>query len=512
MDLLDWMREHWVLSTLGLVLVGLVVVAVHDVTQKRHTIKHNFPVVGHLRYLLERIGPELRQYWVANDKEEMPFNRSERRWIYATAKGENNNFGFGTTEQLYEIGYPIIKHAAFPFPESKAEFPDGDRSAVPCLKVIGEAHGRRRPYRPQSVINISAMSYGSLGERAVTAMNLGAREARCYQNTGEGGISPYHLNGADLVWQLGTGYFGARDAEGRFSLEMLAQKVEAHPSVRAIEIKLSQGAKPGKGGILPGAKVTEEIARIRGIPVGKDCISPNAHPEFSTVDELIDFVERIADRTGLPVGIKSAVGELEFWERLARRMRERNAGPDFIAIDGGEGGTGAAPLTFADHVALPFKIGFARVYQIFQREGESEKVAWIGAGKLGFPDRAAVAFAMGCDLINVARESMIAIGCIQAQKCHTDHCPVGIATHNAWLQAGIDVENKAQRMARYIQGFRKELLSLAHSAGYQHPAQFTGRDIEICTGPNQFTTLAEVLGYERDPVVFSSMPEYRKTA
>ncbi len=512
MNLLDWMGEHWVLSSLSLLLVGLVGVAVHDVTQARHTIKHNFPVVGHLRYLLEKIGPELRQYWVANDKEEMPFNRSERRWIYATAKGQNNNFGFGTTELLYGTGYPIIKHAAFPFPETKAEYPEGDKSAVPCLKVLGEAHGRRRPYRPQSVINISAMSFGSLGERAVTAMNLGAKEARCFQNTGEGGLSPYHLNGADIVWQLGTGYFGARDAEGRFSLEMLAEKVEKNPCVRAIEIKLSQGAKPGKGGILPGAKVTPEIALIRGIPVGKDCLSPNAHPEFGSVDELIDFVERIADRTGLPVGIKSAVGELPFWRELAKRMRERNAGPDVIALDGGEGGTGAAPLTFADHVALPFKIGFARVYQVFQEEQVSHQVAWIGAGKLGFPDRAVVAFAMGCDLINVARESMIAIGCIQAQQCHTDHCPAGIATHNAWLQAGVDVEDKAKRMARYLQGFRKELLSLAHASGYQHPCQFTGQDIEICTGPNRFTPLEEVLGYRRDPAGFTAMLEYRKTA
>ncbi|MFN7132348.1 MAG: glutamate synthase-related protein, partial [Myxococcales bacterium] len=319
MTIVEWASQHWLLSGFGLCTLGLVGVAARDVLQSRHTIRHNFPVVGRLRYVLEKIGPELRQYWVANDKEEMPFNRSERRWIYATAKGENNTFGFGTTELLYETGYPIIKHAAFPFPETRAQHPDGDKSAIPSLKVIGESHRRRRPYRPQSLVNISAMSYGSLGQRAVTAMNLGAREARCFQNTGEGGLSPYHLNGADVMWQLGTGYFGARDEQGRFSLDMLAQKVEANPTVRAIEIKLSQGAKPGKGGILPGRKVTPEIAVIRGIPLGKDCMSPNAHPEFETVDELIDFVERIAGRTGLPVGIKSAVGELAFWETLARR-------------------------------------------------------------------------------------------------------------------------------------------------------------------------------------------------
>jgi glutamate synthase domain-containing protein 2 len=497
------------LSSAAVVALAVAGLFVRDAFFQRHqAIIHNFPVVGHLRYLMEQIGPELRQYWVANDKEEQPFNRSERSWVYASAKGQNNTFGFGTSEMIYGTGYPIIKHVAFPFPDSQATHLGGDKTALPCLKVMGETHRRRRPFRPKSVINVSAMSFGSLGKNAITSINHGVREAAAYHNTGEGGVSPHHEQGADLIWQLGTGYFGARGPDGSFSLDVLADKVEANPNIRAIEIKLSQGAKPGKGGILPGAKVTDEIAKIRGIPVGQDCISPNAHTEFSNEDELIDFIERIAERTGLPVGIKSAVGHTDFWQSLASKMKDRNEGPDYIQIDGGEGGTGAAPLTFSDHVSLPWKIAFARVFQIFQDLGMEEGIVWIGSGKLGFPDRAVVAFAMGADLICVAREAMMAIGCIQAQKCHTGHCPAGVATHDTWLQKGLDIEVKAIRMTRYLQTFRKELVSLSHAAGYQHPGQFTAEDVEFSTGVNRFSTLAEVIGYHAQPAMFTTMADY----
>jgi glutamate synthase domain-containing protein 2 len=505
---LTWVDEHRLIT--GLVALLLFLLIDDIFIQRGHAIRHNFPVVGRLRYLLEMVGPELRQYWVSNDKEEAPFNRDERRWVYSSAKGQNKNFGFGTTELLYSIGYPLIKHAVFGFPNEEAKYIGDDPSAVPCLKVMGAAHGRNRPFRPTSIINISAMSFGSLGANAVRAMSRGAAQASACHNTGEGGVSPYHKSGgADIMWQLGTGYFGARGDDGRFNLDVLAAEVESCSSIRCIEIKLSQGAKPGKGGILPGAKVTAEIAAVRKIPQGKDCMSPNTHSEFSTVDELIDFVEKIADRTGLPVGIKSAIGELQFWKDLAQRMKERTQGPDFITIDGSEGGTGAAPLAFSDHVALPFKIGFARVYQVFQEAQMTDKVVWIGSGKLGFPDRTVVALAMGCDLVAIAREAMLAIGCIQAQKCHTGHCPAGVATQSKWFQAGLDVEGKGDRMARYLKSFRKELIALAHAAGYQHPAQFTGEDIEISTGVNRFSTLSEVLGYEKDEVPFTNMLDYR---
>jgi glutamate synthase (ferredoxin) len=484
----------------------LLLVGIHDMLQTRHAIIRNFPVIGHIRYMLEMIGPEIRQYFVANDKEERPFNRDERRWIYASAKGQNSTFGFGTTEQLYEIGYPIIKHAAFPFPDKDATYPGDDPTAIPGLKVLGQRHTRARCYRPSSIINISAMSFGSLGGRAISALNIGAREANCMHNTGEGGISQYHCLGGDLMWQLGTGYFGARE-DGVFSMDVLARQVEEHPQVRCIEIKLSQGAKPGKGGILPASKVTAEIARIRGIPVGKDCYSPNAHSEFDTVDEMIDFIESIADRTGLPVGIKSAIGHIDFWYELAERMRDRHEGPDFIAIDGAEGGTGAAPLTFSDHVALPFKVGFKRVYQVFQQAKLSRDITWIGSAKLGFPDRTMIAFAMGVDLIGIAREAMLAIGCIQAQKCHTGHCPVGVATQSGWWQRGLNVHHKASRFTSYIRAFRKELLDLAHAAGYEHPQQITSTDIEICTGVNTFSTLEESLGYKCDDLDLNKMAD-----
>jgi len=475
----------------------LLLVFIHDMVQKKHAILRNFPVVGHLRYLLEKIGPELRQYWVANDKEEMPFTRAERSWVYATSKKQNNNFGFGSSELMYDTGYPILKHSAFPTRDKYDA--DGNllTSSMPCAKLIGAAHNRKNSYRPESIVNISAMSFGSLGKNAVAALNLGAKEAHCYHNTGEGGISPYHKLGGDLVWQIGTGYFGARDAEGKFSMEVFKQAIENNPTVKMIEIKLSQGAKPGKGGILPKDKITEEISKIRGIPRDRDCISPNSHSEFTNVSELVEFIESLADNSGLPVGIKSAVGESKFWEELAIQMKATHQGPDFITIDGGEGGTGAAPLAFADHVSLPFKIGFKRVYTIFKNHDLINDITWIGSSKLGFPDRAVVAFAMGCDLINIARESMLSIGCIQAQQCHTGHCPSGVATHNAWLIRGVDVPTKSKRAAQFLKGLRKEILQLTYACGYTHPCQFTGQDIEISSGVNLFDPLEKIIGYEK---------------
>ena len=475
----------------------LLLVFIHDMVQKKHAILRNFPVVGHLRYLLEKIGPELRQYWVANDKEEMPFTRAERSWVYATSKKQNNNFGFGSSELMYDTGYPILKHSAFPTRDKYDAHGNLLTSSMPCAKLIGAAHNRKNSYRPESIVNISAMSFGSLGKNAVAALNLGAKEAHCYHNTGEGGISPYHKLGGDLVWQIGTGYFGARDAEGKFSMEVFKQAIENNPMVKMIEIKLSQGAKPGKGGILPKDKITEEISKIRGIPRDRDCISPNSHSEFTNVSELVEFIESLADISGLPVGIKSAVGESKFWEELATQMKATNQGPDFITIDGGEGGTGAAPLAFADHVSLPFKIGFKRVYTIFKNHDLINDITWIGSSKLGFPDRAVVAFAMGCDLINIARESMLSIGCIQAQQCHTGHCPSGVATHNAWLIRGVDVPTKSKRAAQFLKGLRKEILQLTYACGYTHPCQFTGQDIEISSGVNLFDPLEKIIGYEK---------------
>ena len=312
------------------------------------------------------------------------------------------------------------------------------------------------------------------------------------------------MQGADLVWQIGTGYFGSRDKDGNFSKEMFTDAVQSNPNIKMIEIKLSQGAKPGKGGILPKEKITEEIAQIRGIQMGKDCISPTRHSAFSNINEMIDFIELLAEISGLPVGIKSAIGESLFWNKLAKFMSENKMGPDFITIDGGEGGTGAAPLAFTDHVSLPFKIGFKRVYTIFQDYNLNNDITWIGSAQLGFPDRAIVAFAMGCDLINIARETMLSIGCIQAQQCHTGHCPTGITTHSKRLQRGLDIESKSMRCTNFIKGLRKEILQLSHACGYDHPCKFTGNDIEFSSGVNVFNTLDEIMGYEKVKVPFDS--------
>jgi len=321
--------------------------------------------------------------------------------------------------------------------------------------------------------------------------------AGCLQNTGEGGLAPAHRNGGDLIFQIGTGYFGCRDEHGRFSIERLRERVLEAP-VRAIEIKLSQGAKPGLGGLLPAVKVTPEIAAVRGVPAGVDCVSPPAHTAFSNVDELIEFIEQLAHDTGLPVGIKSAVGEIGFWETLCERMARTGGGPDFVSVDGGEGGTGAAPLAFADHVALPFKLGFARVYSTFANAGLARDVVFAGAGRLGFPDSALFAFALGCDLINVGREAMIAIGCIQAQRCHTGRCPTGVATQSRWLMHGLDPQYKSSRAANYVVAFRRELLALARSCGVAHPALVTPEHIEVVAERYGSASLVDIFGYEPD--------------
>lgn len=475
----------------------IVLVLLRDMFQKRHTIVHNFPVVGHLRYLLESIGPELRQYIVANNREELPFNRRQRTWMYASSKKENHYQGFGTDQDIHESGYIFIKPAMMPLPfDHKADL----GKPCPSAKIIGPH--RAKPYQPSSLINISAMSYGSLSANAITALNEGAKMFGCYHNTGEGGISPYHKKGADVCFHFGTGYFGVRDKEGNFSIEKMVETVQQNPCIKMIEVKLSQGAKPGKGGVLPGSKITKELAEIRGVHVGEDVISPSYHSAFSTVPEMVDFIETIAKETGLPVGIKAAIGKMEMWEELAELMRNTGYGPDFITVDGGEGGTGAAPPSFADHVALPWVYGFSQVYKVFQRYGLTNKVTFIGSGKLGLPDSAIMAFAMGVDLIHVAREAMISIGCIQAQSCHTNRCPTGIATNNKWLESGLDPSLKSVRFANYMKNLTKEIMEITHACGYEHPCQFNMDDIDISMGDNNHTaSLRLAYGYHKDEVV-----------
>ncbi|MBJ7330289.1 MAG: FMN-binding glutamate synthase family protein, partial [Solirubrobacteraceae bacterium] len=441
--------------------------------------------------------PELRQYIVTSNDEERPFSRDQRAWVYTSSKAKRNTFGFGSDNDMEQVDdYLVIKHAPRPWPAPEPGRPGSPPAhLVPALKVLGAAHGRARAFRPLSVVNVSGMSFGALSGPAVEALNRGAAAAPCLQTTGEGGLAPAHCHGGELVFQIGTGYFGCRDAEGRFDLARLQETVAAAP-VRALEIKLSQGAKPGLGGMLPGRKVTPEIATIRGVQPGVDCISPPRHSAFQTVPELCEFVERIADATGLPVGIKSAVGDQMFWDELAAHMARTGTGPDAICIDGGEGGTGAAPLAFTDHVALPFKLGFSRVYTSFARAGLADDIVFIGSGRLGLPGAALFAFAMGCDMINVGREAMLSIGCIQSQRCHTDRCPTGVATQNRWLTAGLDPELKSVRAANYIRILRAELLALAGTCGLPHPALVGPERLEILSTGFRARTVREVFGYE----------------
>jgi len=478
---------------------GLAGTIAYDLLQRRHAILRNFPIVGHFRYLLETFGPELRQYIVTSNDEERPFSRDQRRWVYASAKDEVNTFGFGSDIEMESVdSMLVIRHAPFPLAPPHDGEPGGYPDyALPAAKLLGGARGRTHAFRPASIVNVSSMSFGALSGPAVEAINRGVKLAGCLQGTGEGGLAPHHCHGGELVFQIGTGYFGCRDARGRFSLAQLQETIAEAP-VRAIEIKLSQGAKPGIGGMLPAVKVTPEIAAMRGVQPGRDCVSPPGHSAFHDADSLLDFAESIAQATGLPVGIKSAVGEPGFWEQLAGLMAaDRGRGLDFVNVDGGEGGTGAGPLAFTDHVALPFKLGFARVYATFARAGLADDVVFVGAGKLGFPEAALCALALGCDLVSVGREAMLAVGCIQAQRCHTGRCPTGVATQSRWLAHGLDPALKSVRLGTYVRALRGELLALARACGVVHPALVTPEHVEIVSERFTSTPLHEVFGYER---------------
>ena len=488
----------WWEWTLLVIFVLTIALAVHDVLQRKHAILRVFPVIGHLRFILEAVGPELRQYIITSNEAEKPFSRDQRRWIYTSAKNTDNHFGFGTSNDLETTpGYLIIRQSPFPISNPRPDSLDYDPDhRIPVAKVLGGPRGRAKAFRMPSAVNISSMSYGALSSAAVVALNRGVGLAGCMQGTGEGGVSPYHHEGGDLTWQIGTAYFGCRDSSGSFSLPRFLDVVEANPTIRAIEIKLSQGAKPGLGGLLPAAKVTSEISRIRGIPLGVDCASPAAHTAFGDEDSLLDFVELLASRTGLPVGIKSAVGDESFFVRLADLMCNGDRGVDWITIDGGEGGTGAGPLTFVDHVSMPFKIGFSHVYRVFAERGLTDDIVFTGSGRLGLPHFALLAFALGCDSINVGREAMLAIGCIQAQRCHTGNCPTGITSNQWWRMRGLDPSSKSVRLATYVIELRKELLGLSRACGVAHPGLITLDQIEILDDRLGSRSGREVFGYD----------------
>lgn len=492
--------------TIVYILILLIaIVFVHDAfISKKHTILRNFPVIGWGRFLIEKLGPELRQYIIETNRSGSPFSRVFRSYIYASAKKQNNNNGFGSDADFKADGHFFIKHSAFPFVVDKNHLNKANPDFLPCAKTIGKYHNRKFKYHPNSIVNISAMSYGALGRKATEANNRGAAMAGAYHNTGEGGFSPYHNKGADVVFQIGTAYYGCRDKEGKFDMNLLVSLCKEHRNIRMIEIKLSQGAKPGKGGILPAEKVTPEIAKVRGIKPYTPSVSPGNHTAFTNTEELVLFIEKVAKETGLPVGIKSAIGHTDFWWDLVYYMKKHNGGPDFITIDGSEGGTGAAPAAFADNISLPLDLAFTNVYKIFASEEMADNIVFIASGKLGFPSAAVKAFAMGADMINLAREILMSVGCIQAQRCHTGNCPAGITTHKWWLQRGFDIDDKKERAYNYITTLRKDILDITHACGYEHPTQFKPFDVVVnVQGQSKPVSLEELYEIKKSTIYFN---------
>ncbi len=474
-------------TIIGFVIVGtLVFWFVQDITQKKHTVLRNYPVIGRLRFYFEEMGEYFRQYFFAGDREEMPFNRATRGWVYKEAKDEGGIIGFGSTNDLREPGSIIFVNHPYPVLEE-------DRLPTPSL-VIGEGYARY-PFEAKSVVNISGMSYGAISAPAVRSLSRGAGLAGCWMDTGEGGLSPHHLEGnCDIIMQIGTAKYGIRNLDGGFSPEKAKELAQV---VKAFEIKLSQGAKPGKGGVLPGAKVTEEIARIRGIPAGQDSISPNRHYDIASVDQLLDRVACIRDLTGRPVGIKTAIGGWEFINELCNAVlrRGRECAPDFLAIDGGEGGSGAAPQTLMDHMSLPIAEALPRVVDSLLQSDLKNRIRVIAAGKLVTSARAAWALCVGADFINTARGFMFALGCIQALRCHTNTCPTGVTTHNKRLQRGLVVAEKYQRVANYVKNMNKEIDMIAHSCGCRHARELKREHVRIVQSANHSIALNMLYPY-----------------
>ncbi|MEL7538982.1 MAG: FMN-binding glutamate synthase family protein [Pseudomonadota bacterium] len=448
---------------LGCGLAAITVMYVVDVSQSKHAIRRNFPVIGRFRYMFEHLGEFFRQYFFALDREEMPFNRAERSWVYRAAKGVDNTVAFGSTRRLDTVGTLLFVNGAYPMLE--------DEVVAPPTVTFGA--DLPHPYTTDSIINVSAMSYGAISRPAVEALSNGARMAGIWLNTGEGGVSPYHIDGgADLIWQLGTAKYGARNDEGGLDDDRFREQA-AHPHVKMIEIKLSQGAKPGKGGILPGDKVTKEIAKIRGIRPGQDSISPNRHPDVSSPADLLDLIATLRRVSGKPVGFKAVIGGSDWLVELFELVRQRGAGaaPDFITVDSADGGTGAAPMSLIDYMGLPLRESLPLVVDLLQSYGLRDRVKVIASGKLVTPAEVAWALCMGADFVNSARGFMFALGCIQALQCNKNTCPTGITTHDKRLQRGLVPRNKAERVRRYAEQIKKEVAIIAHSCGVANPRQ-----------------------------------------
>ena len=453
----------------ALLLAGLAGLYVHDKRQTSHTILRNYPVIGYFRYFAETLGEYMRQYQYLPDWSERPFNRLERTWVYRSAKGVSNLRSFGSEN----VPSFVFRNAAFPvLDEEKRPWPG---------KIIGISEGPgscRQPYFAQSFFNISGMSYGALSHAAVSALSRGAKMAGIWMATGEGGLARYHLEGGcDLIMQLGTAKYGARDAAGNLSEDRL-REIAAHEQVRMFEVKLAQGAKPGKGGILPGVKVTAEIAAIRGIPIGQDSISPNRHTDIGSIRELGMFVNRVRTVTGKPVGVKFVVGDPAFLDEWFSDCVTYPEGcPDYVQVDGGEGGSGAAPAPLMDYVGLPITLALGHVVAARERHGLRDRIRIIASAKLITPDKVAWALCMGADFVSSGRGFMFSLGCIQAMKCGSGNCPTGVTSSKESLISGLDPTDKAVRVARYAARMREEVEIIAHACGATDPTGFLPRHV-----------------------------------
>ena len=468
------------------IIAALAFLFVSDITQKKHGVLRNYPVVGHLRYFFEQLGEYFRQYFFSGDRDEMPFNRATRGWVYRLAKNEGGTIGFGSTYDLHAPGALIFVNHPFPVLEE-------ERLPTPSL-VLGEGYCRD-PFEARSIVNVSGMSFGAISAPAVRSLSRGANVAGCWMDTGEGGLSPYHLEGGcDIIMQIGTAKYGVRDAQGGLSEERLTELAKV---VKAFEIKLSQGAKPGKGGVLPGRKVTAEIAQIRGIPEGRDSISPNRHRDIGNMNELLEKIHCIRELTGRPVGVKTALGGWRFMNEMADIVHRRGLeyAPDFLAIDGGEGGSGAAPQALFDHMSLSINEALPRVVDALIETGLRNRIRVIASGKLVTSARAAWALCVGADFVNTARGFMFSLGCIQALRCHQNTCPTGVTTHNKRLQRALVVEEKYLRVANYANNMNREIDMIAHSCGVRHARELRREHVRIVQASGQSVALNMLYPY-----------------
>lgn len=472
-DFLLGVMEAGALLLAFAILVGLIAIAVIfilDVTQTEQAIRRNYPVIGRLRYVFEHLGVFFRQYFFAMDREELPFNRAQRSWVARSAKDIDSTIPFGSTKPIKQPGQILFLNSMFP----KLDEEEAEEERRPI--VFGEGFARQ-PYSTYSVFHISAMSFGALSAPAIKALSMGAAKAGILLNTGEGALSPFHFEGdCDLVFQIGTAKYGVRDLQGNLSDKKLAE-VAHRGSVKMFEIKLSQGAKPGKGGILPGAKVTDVIARTRGIPVGQDSISPNRHPDITSIGDLLTMIERVRNVTGKPTGIKLVLGQFGWLDEFCQEIHRQGLqyAPDFISLDSADGGTGAAPQSLMDDVGLPISSSLPLVVDKLNEYALRSRIKIFAAGKMVTPSDVAAALCLGADCVNTARGFMFALGCIQALQCNKNTCPTGITTHDRDLQKGLDARLKSRRVANYARNMMREVRTLAHSCGVTNPQEL-GRE------------------------------------